>query len=233
MRAANLTPDTKTGISNRTDKELARTIRYGITHDGRFLPPVMPYGQMSDEDLQAIISYLRSQQAVENEIKPSEYKFIGKALLAFGILKPQKKEFIPPKKVSKENPVVYGEYLSKGVANCMGCHTATDLMSGNYTVPPFSGGFVFEPDAFSEGYTFVSPNLTTDEKTGIIAYWTEETFVNRFKAGRVYQTSPMPWGAFSRMDTLELKAIYQYLRTLEPVNNPIKKTVYLPDEPIK
>ena len=230
LRAANLTPDKITGIGNRTDGELARTIRHGITHDGRFLPPVMPYGQMSDEDLQAIISYLRSQPPIENEIQPSSYKFLGKALLAFGVLKPEASDDVPVEKVASENAVVYGEYLAKGVANCMGCHTATDLMSGQFTVPPFAGGFVFEPDAFSKGYAFVSPNLTPDEETGIMAHWTEETFVNRFLSGRVHQTSPMPWGAFSRMDTTELKAIYQYLQTLEPVNNPIPKTVYLPEE---
>jgi mono/diheme cytochrome c family protein len=229
LRATNLTPDKKTGIGNRTDGELARTIRYGVTHDGRFLLPVMPYGQMSDEDLEAIISYLRSQPVVENNVEPSKYKFIGKALLALGVLKPQNQDYIPVKKVPNENMVAYGEYLAKGVANCMGCHTATDLMSGKFTVPPFAGGFVFE----SEGYAFVSPNLTTDDETGIMTYWTEETFVKRFKAGRLHKTSPMPWGSFSRMDSTELKAIYQFLKTLEPINNPIGKTVYLPGEKIE
>lgn len=226
LRAVNLTPDHITGIGNRTDGELARTIRYGITHDGRFLPPVMPYSQMSDEDLQAIISFLRSQAPVENKVEPSSYKLLGKALLAFGVIKPQNHEFVPPKKVTIENPVKYGEYLAKGVANCMGCHTATNLMSGEFTVPPFAGGFVFEPDAISEGFGYISPNLTPDKETGIMTHWSEEYFVNRFKAGRVHQTSPMAWGAFSRMDTTDLKAIYQYLKSLEPVNNPVGKTVY-------
>lgn len=233
LRAVNLTPDKNTGIGNRTDGELARTIRHGVTYDGRFLPPVMPYGKMSDEDLQAIISFLRSQPAVENNVEPSSYKFLGKALLAFGILKPQEQDYTPAEYVSKENPIVYGEYLAKGVANCMGCHTATDLMSGKFTVPPFAGGFMFEPDAFSQGYAYVSPNLTPDQETGVMTHWTEETFINRFLAGRVHPTSPMPWGAFSRMDTSELKAIYQYLQTLDPVNNPVGKTVYLPGEKIE
>lgn len=119
LRAVNLTPDHITVIGNRTDGELARTIRYGITHDGRFLPPVMPYTQMSDEDLQAIISFRRSQPPVENKVEPSSYKLPGKALLAFGVLKPQNHDLVPPKKVSINNPVKYGEYLAKGVANCM------------------------------------------------------------------------------------------------------------------
>jgi len=35
----------------------------------------------------------------------------------------------------------------------------------------------------------------------------------------------MPWGSFSRMDDLDLKAIYRYLNSLDPVENKIEKTV--------
>jgi hypothetical protein len=97
-------------------------------------------------------------------------------------------------------------------------------------VPPFAGGFYFEPDAFSQGYSFVAPNLTPDEKTGIMTNWSEEAFVNRFKLGRAHAGSPMPWGSMSRMDTIELQAIYRYLRTLEPVENNVGQLVYAPGE---
>jgi hypothetical protein len=40
----------------------------------------------------------------------------------------------------------------------------------------------------------------------------------------------MPWGAFSRMDTIDLKALYRYLNSLEPVERPIEKTIYRPGE---
>lgn len=233
LRASNLTPDRETGIGKLTDQEIARTLRYGVGHDGRYIMPVMPYSEMSDADLQAIISYLRAQPPVHNPVEPSSIKFPGKALLAFGVLKPKISETPPPRMVSSEDPLIYGEYLAKGVANCMGCHTSMNLMNGEFTSPPFSGGFLFEPDDFTQGYAFMSPNLTPCEKTGIMVHHTEETFIQRFKSGRTLETSPMAWGAFSRMDSSELKAIYQYLVSLEPVENQVAKLVYLPGEKYK
>src|SRR5687768_10556242 len=41
VTASNLTPDPETGIGRRTDDELARAIREGISHDGRALFPIM------------------------------------------------------------------------------------------------------------------------------------------------------------------------------------------------
>jgi hypothetical protein len=42
----------------------------------------------------------------------------------------------------------------------------------------------------------------------------------------------MPWGAFSRMNEVELKAIYRYLKSLDPVSNKIEKVVYAPGEEV-
>ena len=49
--------------------------------------------------------------------------------------------------------------------------------------------------------------------------WSEEQFINRMRSGRIYESSPMPWAAFAGMDEIELKAIYLYLNSLEPVMN--------------
>ena len=40
----------------------------------------------------------------------------------------------------------------------------------------------------------------------------------------------MPWGAFSRMDESDLKALCRYLQSLEPVENKVAQTVYAPGE---
>lgn len=233
LRAPNLTPDLETGIGRRTDAELARTLRHGVAHDGHFVMPVMPYAQMSDADLQAVISFLRSQPPVVHQVPPTKYGFLGKALIAFGVLKPAPLGEAPPKSVEREASIAYGEYFSKNIANCMTCHTAMDLMSGQFTAPHFSGGFVFEPDAFSEGYAFVSPNLTPHETAGIMAHWSKEAFEARFRSGRIHRGSPMPWGAFSRMDSTDLSAVFQYLQSLEPIEHRIEKIVYEPGEPLK
>jgi Ca-activated chloride channel family protein len=47
----------------------------------------------------------------------------------------------------------------------------------------------------------------------------EDTWIGRFRVGRVIAASYMPWGPFSRMSENDLRAIYRYLRTLPPVAN--------------
>jgi mono/diheme cytochrome c family protein len=59
FRAANLTPDNETGIGNLTDAQLVRAMRYSINHNGKMMFPFMPFQEMSDEDVVALISFLR------------------------------------------------------------------------------------------------------------------------------------------------------------------------------
>ena len=70
-----------------------------------------------------------------------------------------------------------------------------------------------------------SSNITPDKETGI-GNWTEEMFVNRFKAHADSLFIPvevsdgfntaMPWTMYAKMDEDDLKAIYAYLQSLEP-----------------
>lgn len=230
FRAPNLTPDMETGIGKLTDQELARTLRHGVGSDGRFIFPFMPYTDMTDEDLTAVISYLRSQEPVKNEVQKSSYGFMGKALLAFGLFKPKGPEAPPAASIVRDSSAVYGKYIAYNLSNCRGCHTELDKQSGQYIGKDFAGGMVFDPEPLSEGYAFISPNITPDSKSGIMSGWDQQTFLNRFRSGRIHKGSPMPWGAFSRMDDIDLKAIYKYLTSLEPVQNPIEKIVYAPGE---
>jgi mono/diheme cytochrome c family protein len=229
----NLTPDPETGTGKMTDAQLARALRYSVKHDGSFMVPFMPFQNLSDEDVIALLSFLRSQKPVSHKIKPDTYRFLGKALLAFGALKPVGPSGTPPKSVKIDSTAEYGSYLAHSVANCIGCHTNRDMKTGELTGEPFAGGFKFN-DAMTMGYTFTSPNLTPDKSTGIMTAWDENTFITRIHAGRVYKTSPMPWEAFGRMDDTELKALYAYLHSLKPVNNDVGKImVPPPDEEVK
>jgi mono/diheme cytochrome c family protein len=230
FRAPNLTPDMETGIGKLTDAELARTIRYGVGSDGRLIFPFMSFQEMCDDDLTAIISFLRSQDPVSHQIRRSDCGLLGKALIAFGLFKPEGPKNQPLKEVKKDSTAAYGEYLTHHVANCRGCHTEMDLKTGAFVGADFAGGTLFEPDPFSNGYSHISPNLTPHPTSGVIAKWSEDQFLNRFAHGRIHQGSPMPWGAFSRMDSTDLKAIYRYLSSLEPVDNQIPQTVIAPDE---
>ncbi len=230
FRAPNITPDIETGIGKLTDGEIARTLRYSVNKNNGIVFPFMPFQELSDEDLTAIVSFLRAQEPVNHKVEPSKYNFLGKVVMAFGMIKPEGPKNTPPKSVAIDSTIAYGSYLANSVANCNGCHTKRDLNTGAFIGPPFAGGFQMPPDDFSEGYSFISPNLTPHKETGIIAYWNESTFITRMRGGRVHKGSPMSWGTVAKMTNLELKAIYRYLQSLDPVDNKIEKIVFAPGE---
>lgn len=69
---ANLTPDTETGLGRWTLRNFKDTIRSGRhLGRGRLILPPMPipmYQHMTDEDLEAIFSYLQTIPAVRNRV---------------------------------------------------------------------------------------------------------------------------------------------------------------------
>lgn len=67
------------------------------------------------------------------------------------------------------------------------------------------------------GKVIISPNLTPS-KYGRITSWTEDPFVGRFGAGVGIPHTLMPWRQYQRMSENDLRAIYRYLKTLEPVD---------------
>jgi len=83
LQFPNITPDPETGIGRYTDGELARLLRFGVKPNGQALLPIMEYQNISDEDIVAIISYLRSRPPVRREIPPTDLNLMGKALKAF------------------------------------------------------------------------------------------------------------------------------------------------------
>ena len=218
----NITSDKTTGIGSFTDGELARTLRYGVKKNGEALLDFMPFYDLSDEDLTAIISYLRTEEAVNKSIPPNEWNFLGKIVKAVGMVTPKGDGDVPTAPLP-DSTAEYGHYLAESVANCRGCHTERDLKSGDYVGIEYAGQMQFEVlDANAQsikGKHLVSPNLTPDPITGRISNWTQDFFIKRFKMGRVISGSPMPWGAFSRMDEKDLAALYKYFATLKPVQS--------------
>ena len=67
----NITPDEETGIGSWSDAQINRAIRAGLgKHAGRRIA-VMPwqgYSKMSDEDIDAIVAYLRSVKPVRHKV---------------------------------------------------------------------------------------------------------------------------------------------------------------------
>lgn len=228
IRTPNITPDPETGIGKWTDQEIARSLRHGVGRDGRALFEFMPFQNLSDEDLTAIISFLRSQPAVKREIEVRDLNLMGKAINLLQI-RPVGPVGEVAKSVKPDTTPEYGKYLAHFVANCRGCHTNRDMTTGAYIGPEFAGGFAMESMQVP-GAVCVTPNLTPDPETGHITNWSEEQFLARFHAGHTIKASEMPWDMFKTATDNDIKAIYRYLKTLKPIKNKIPKIVTTKEE---
>jgi len=219
----NLTPF---ALGDWTDGEIFRAITSGVSKDGHALFPIMPYpsyGKVEKDDIFAIIAYLRTLETNEN-IPPKTELNIPMNLIVNLIPKKGEQNL----QDSQTDKVKHGEYLTT-IAACADCHTPMD--KGEFIEGmKFAGGMEF---TFPNGDINRSANLTPDKKTGI-GNLTEDQFVSMFKsyADSNYVSrdlknnevnTMMPWLVYRNIKEDDLKAIYSYLRTLEPVENKIKK----------
>jgi len=216
----NLTPDAETGLGNVSDSAIARALRQGVGHDGRALLPFMEMQGLSDDDLTAVVSYLRRLPPVRNPVPPHQYNLMGKVVKATVLAKPVGPSSTPPAVAPRGATVENGRYIVESVALCWACHTERSQMTGALTGPRFGGtkGFTESDDP---GHSWSPPNITSDPETGKLGKMSEDQFVARFRQGRIIPLSPMPWQAFSRLADEDLRAIYRYLKTVPPVKRDV------------
>jgi len=218
----NLTTDRETGIGRYTDGQIARTLRYAVRPDGRaVLQLLMPFQNMSDADLTAIISFLRSQPPVRNAVPENEYTWIGKVVRSLSpAFKPRRVVHAPADSPSEQPTRERGEYIARSVANCGGCHTRFDSVSLAAVGQDFAGGNEMAPErrpGADPNLWFRTPNLTPASGSALNKFPDRETFIARFQRGGFhYAGSPMPWGPFSHISEADLGALYEFLHSLQP-----------------
>ncbi|MEX0686399.1 MAG: c-type cytochrome [Balneolales bacterium] len=218
--ASNITP---AGIGDWTDGEVFRAITSGVNRDGNALFPLMPYpnyGQMDDEDIYSVIAYLRTLEPIEHEVPKSVSNFPMNLIIK---TLPAKPAF--QKMPEKGNTLEYGKYLVNA-AGCKSCHTP--FAKGEYNEDLLFAGSREFP--MPQGGLLKSANITFHEKTGI-GTWTKERFVERFKSMDSSLVSIanqpdsfntiMPWSLYSGMEEDDLEAIYEYLKSVKPVENQV------------
>lgn len=221
--AANITSDQQTGVGALSDGELARIIRHGVRKDGsQAVFMSFAVGPMADEDVMAVISYLRTLPPIAQQNPTDDVKLIGKVVMKnFSPRETPPPKWVAPGGISVER----GAYLANGPAVCIGCHTDWDVMNGFAQVgASFSGSTMADPDHTDPSYEIVAPNLTPDPETGHITQWSEDAFVARFKGGSVFPGSKMPWPNFANMTEDDVRSIYRYLHTLPPTKKAIGAT---------
>jgi mono/diheme cytochrome c family protein len=207
--ASNITPDPETGIGKWTDRELIIAIREGKRPDGTTIGPPMPiplYRSLSDEDVHAIVAYIRSVPPVVNKVPKSEYRIPLPP--AYG---PPIAAVVPtPPRTDK---VAYGAYLAGPLGHCIECHSTP----GPNGAPDFvnnlgAGGMNFH----GPWGTSVARNITP---TGI-GNWGDADIRRAITAGvrpdGERLKPPMAYGYYKNIVPEDLDAIVAYLRTLKP-----------------
>lgn len=224
FRAPNITP---AALAQWSDGEIARAITSGINKDGEVLFPMMPYpmyNELAQEDLEAIIAYLRSLPSIENEVPRSEINFPMNL-----IMRTIPQPYTPKSRPPASDTIAYGKYLTT-VAGCHFCHTNVDDRGQALPGMDFAGGMEFKNPRLG---VMRSVNITPEADTGIGA-WERGYFINRFKeyadstsrhipVAKGQANTVMPWTMYAGMKEEDLSAIYAYLRTVPPVKNQVER----------
>ncbi len=201
LYAPNLTPAGE--IKDWSDGEVIRAIREGVHKDGRSLL-IMPsenFHNLSDEDVQALVAYLRSQPPTQPDTPRNNLNVLGAILMAvigqgFQTVQSHIAQPIvaPPEAPTAER----GQYLVN-ILGCQSCH-GVNLAGG---VPN-----QFGPPA--------GPNLTV-----IVPKWSEADFVKTIQTGvdptgHSLNPQEMPWKEIAAFASeTDLKAMFAYLHGLQ------------------
>jgi len=225
----NITHDKIHGIGDWTDGELYYFLRTGIRpQTGQYVLPFMPkFPGMSDDDLHAIIAWLRSDDP-ELAADPHEYpankpNFLVKLLsnVAFKPLPLPQQTIIEPDTTDK---VKLGKYVANSMIGCFACHSQ-DLKTLNDLEPEKTPGFYGGGTAMLDldGQTEVmTANITMDPSTGI-GQLTEQEFIDAVRyckkpgGGQLHY----PMAPYAALSDTEVRAIYSYLKTLPPIQNSV------------
>lgn len=225
---------THSGVHQRSDGELARTLRTGVLPNGQFSFIMGMFSSLGDADVAALLGYVRSLPPAlvpGGDVQPaSAPSLVGKLLVTLAGAKVDDAAVrriipVPPRAPTVE----YGRYMARTL-DCVGCHT-----------PGFSSPSekMHAPDAFAGGVDLVDPtgatiwsrNITMDPETGI-GRWTLADFERAVTRGvrpdDYLVRKPMP--LFSRLGHVEIEALYKFLQTLPAVHrentpggHPLKK----------
>lgn len=185
------------------DAQLAHTIRYGRRPDGRAMlgMPSSMYYHLADQDLAAIIAYLRSVPAVEKALPATRLGPLGRlALLSdelpldAAMIARMGPRLPPP---DPGDAVAWGRYIA--LTSCTECH-----------------GLDLRGHVFGDGHAI--PGLA------IAAAYSDAQFIHFMRTGEALGNrelelmSDMSRERFSHLTDDEIQALHAFLRTLGAVD---------------
>jgi mono/diheme cytochrome c family protein len=190
----NLTPVGR--IADWSDGEIQRAIREGTNPDGHLMlvMATQNFRVFSQEDLDALVAYLRSQPPTTTEInQESSLTPLAMAMTALGML-PVKDvpDPEPPPPVEIGPTAEYGAYIA-GFFDCALCHGDTYKGGTNKLAPvgpSLAGVKAWERDGFA-----------TAMRIGVTPFGEE-------------LSEDMPWEYIGRIDDEALTALYEFVKAI-------------------
>ncbi len=199
--APNLTAGAGGLPDDYSNEDWARALRHGVAKNGHrlFLMPCEDYQRFSDEDLAAIVAYVRSVPNVDRENKEISLGPIGMLVVATGKMQFSFEKIdhdYTPKDVEPDNTKEWGEVM---IGACTGCHG-----------PELEGGKIPGGDP---GWPEASNLRNTDDG---LAGWTLEDFARAMREGKSKNDAdirdPMPWKAYAGMTDDDIEALWLFLQ---------------------
>jgi mono/diheme cytochrome c family protein len=207
MRLAgpNITPGEGNVVARYTPEDWVRTVRHGVKPDGRpvFIMPSEDYNRFTDEDLGALVAYVKSLPPKMGGAAVMEVPLPVRVLYAFDAIKDAAQKIdhsLPPAKPIAEGVTpAHGAY----VANmCIGCHGAA-LAGGKIPGGP--------PDWAA------AANLTPGEGSVMPRYKDAGAFVAMLRSGKRpdgTEITVMPFESLRALNDVDAQALYAYLQTV-------------------
>jgi mono/diheme cytochrome c family protein len=228
--STNITQDKETGLGAWSDQQIHDAMVKGIRRDGSWILPVMPYEKysgMAQEDLKALIAYLRTLKPVK---KPTpELKTWAPFARSLGVpmfLKIFGRFSNSPSQAPKGG-VERGRYLVEHVSLCGDCHTPRNSIG----VPKQSfylAGASQKIGPLGEAV----PNITPDKETGI-GEWKREDIAELLISGTkpdldnvqglMYEVIQGTTHGYKDMKKEDALAIADYLKSIPAIKNKIDK----------
>jgi mono/diheme cytochrome c family protein len=224
--STNITQDKETGLGNWTDQQIYDAMVNGIRPDGSRILPVMPYegySGMAQEDIKALIAYLRILKPVKKATPPLKVwvpfaRSLGTPLFlkVFG-------RFSNPLAQAPKSGIERGRYLVEHVSLCGDCHTPRNSI-GVPNRSLYLAGASKKIGPLGQAV----PNLTPDKETGI-GDWKREDIVEVLLTGTKPDLDNIQGlmaevieHGFKSMTKEDALAIADYLKSVPPIKNKIE-----------
>ncbi|HEY4982826.1 MAG TPA: c-type cytochrome [Pseudolabrys sp.] len=163
VTAPNITQDKDTGIGAWSDADIKKLMRTGVRPNGVQIAEIMPtafYGIITDNDMNAIVAYLRTLKPIANKVPDPIYKMQVPHHAFPGADKPYTEAMM--------SDTLKKSFYLVSIGHCLECHTPMGPRGREFADKLGTGGFEF-PGPWGKS---VSRNITSSKTKGI-GEWTD------------------------------------------------------------